>query len=189
MTGKPSAFSFNKQTILMILIGSFLYGFFSYLTITIQIEGNSLRPAIVVLTVMGALFGPMIGFLSGFIGAFFSDLFAWDVWIHWNLGNGLIGLFSGLPYYLKNFHPFQGRVKRSHYMWVAFWGITGNYIGLFFAVLIDILKGTPDLDVVGWALVPASINALWVVTVGLMVLWAVADRNAKQLNDTDIKKD
>jgi len=56
--------------------------------------------------------------------------------------------------------------------------------------LIDIVIESPDLDVVGWALVPATVNALWVVTLGLLVLRAVAERNAQpQLKDSDIKKD
>jgi len=190
MAGKPSAFSFNKQTFRMILISSFLYGFCCYLTTTIPIEGSSLRPAVVVLTIFGALYGPVVGFLAGFIGSYVSDLLLMDVWIHWNLGNGLIGLFSGLPYFLKNFQPYEGRVKGIHYLWVAIWGIVGNYVGCFSAVLIDIVIESPDLDVVGWALVPATVNALWVVTLGLLVLRAVAERNVQsQLKDADIKKD
>jgi len=95
MAGKPSAFSFNKHTFRVILISSFLYGFCCYLTTTIPIEGSSLRPAVVVLTIFGALYGPVVGFLAGFIGSFVSDLLLMDVWIHSKKLSTLSGTSEG----------------------------------------------------------------------------------------------
>lgn len=177
--------SFTKQSIRAMIVGILLYGLTSYLTAMVPVDGSSLRPAVVILTVFGALYGPYVGFFAGTLGALINDLLARDVWYHWILGNGLIGLFSGLPYFLKGFHPLQGMARKIHYVLVAACGIAGNYLGLLTAVSIDLVIGTPGTDVISWALVPATVNALWVITLGILLLWAIVERSANQKNDED----
>jgi energy-coupling factor transport system substrate-specific component len=180
MFQQPNLAQKKPKTVVMIGMGAILYGFLSYLTQFIMVDGGSLRPAIVVLTLWGALYGPLAGFFAGMLGALINDLLSMDVWLHWDIGNGIIGWFAGLAYHLKDFDLRKGRIRGVHYCWIAGYGLLGNYIGLTASALADVLLQTPGTDVIGWAIVPATVNAIWVCTLGLLVIAALAHRNASQ---------
>jgi energy-coupling factor transport system substrate-specific component len=82
------------------IVGSILYSLAIYLTSSIQIpsaDNVQLRPGVVIPIICGALFGPIPGFVSGFAGSLLADqTLGWGWWPYWYLGNGLMGLFSGL---------------------------------------------------------------------------------------------
>ncbi|NGQ94188.1 hypothetical protein G3578_03235 [Brevibacillus sp. SYP-B805] len=177
---QPTATRKQTQTVVMVGIGAILYGFLSYLTQFITVEGGSLRPAIVVLTLWGALYGRLAGFFVGMLGALINDLLSMDVWLHWDIGNGIIGWFAGLAYHMKEFDLRRGRIRGVHYCRIAGYGLLGNYIGLTAPALADLLLQTPGIDVIGWAIMPATVNAIWVCTLGLLVIAALAHRNASQ---------
>jgi energy-coupling factor transport system substrate-specific component len=80
--------------------GSLLYALTIFLTAILNIPGSDnvqLRPGVAIPIVCGALFGPAAGFVSGFLGNLAADQFlGWGWWPFWYLGNGLMGLASGL---------------------------------------------------------------------------------------------
>src|SRR5215212_628611 len=82
------------------VVGSILYSIAIYLTSSIQIpsaDNVQLRPGVAIPIICGALFGPIPGFVSGFVGNLVADwALDWGFWPYWYIGNGLMGLASGL---------------------------------------------------------------------------------------------
>ncbi|MBO8163491.1 MAG: ECF-type riboflavin transporter substrate-binding protein [Brevibacillus sp.] len=188
MSSSKSVFELSTKTVVVIGIGAVLYGLLSYVTNFIPVGGNSLRPAIALLTLMGAMFGPLVGFFAGTFGAMINDLFSGQIWLHWNIGNGIIGMFAGFVYLMKDFDLSRGQVTKSHYAWIVVYGLLGNLIGLTAAALVDVAMGVSfDLAVWGWAVVPALVNAAWVATLGLLLVAAFARRNSSKI-DLEIGK-
>jgi uncharacterized membrane protein len=91
---------FGTREVVYAAIGAALYGVFSWATNVFQLPSISLvalRPAIVIPVFFGVAFGPLVGFFSGFVGNILGDaLTGWGVYPLWDVGNGLIGLVSGL---------------------------------------------------------------------------------------------
>ncbi|WP_067929296.1 ECF-type riboflavin transporter substrate-binding protein, partial [Alicyclobacillus shizuokensis] len=177
LSTKESAWRISTKRVVVIGIGAVLYGLLSYATNFIPVSGNSLRPAIVILTLLAAWYGPLVGFFAGAIGSFLTDLLAGQIYPHWEIGNGIIGLIAGLIYLFSDFDLDRGLVKGKHYILIAVLNIAGNIVGLVLPSLIDWATGTPFLTaVVSWALIPALVNSAWVVTLGLALLAAVSRR-------------
>ncbi|MEJ8547500.1 ECF transporter S component [Brevibacillus borstelensis] len=169
----------KAERVRVIGLGVILYGFLSYITDYIPIAGSSLRPAIVILTIAGACFGPLTGFLLGAFGTLLTDVLSGQLWISWIIGNGVIGLFSGFASLHKEFDLNSGKMSQSHYVWLALWGISGNLIGLAGAAFFDILTGSPDVSILHWAIVPAAVNSLWILLLGLPIITAIVKRKAE----------
>lgn len=90
---KPSLWAWNTRTVVATGIGAALYGAASWINVPI-VPDTQLRPAIALLAILGALYGPVVGFIAGFIGHVFNDLItSGAVW--WSLGAGF-GHYGGL---------------------------------------------------------------------------------------------
>ncbi|HEU4322212.1 MAG TPA: ECF transporter S component [Roseiflexaceae bacterium] len=90
----------GTREVVFMAIGAALYGVLSWATNIIPMPSVSLvslRPGIVIPIFFGVVFGPAVGFFTGFVGNVLGDaLTGWGVFPIWDLGNGLIGLVSGL---------------------------------------------------------------------------------------------
>src|SRR5260221_6952475 len=97
---RPSIWAVGVRQVVYMALGAALYGGLSYLTNFLQLPsvGNvSIRPAIVIPLFFGAVFGPIVGLITGGLGNFLGDLISgYGVYLNWDIGNGLIGFFSGL---------------------------------------------------------------------------------------------
>src|SRR3954454_10586570 len=99
---RTNAWSIRTREIVYMAIGAALYGVLGWVTAPIRIPGPfkiSVRPAVAIPMFFGAVFGPWVGFFTGFVGNVIIDLlsgygFSWN----WSLGNGLLGLISGLAF-------------------------------------------------------------------------------------------
>lgn len=171
----PTRLPRNKKAVL-IGLGILWYGFFNYITDYIPVGDSSLRPAVVILTVFGAYFGPFSGFLIGLAGSFLSDLLSGQVWWIWILANGVIGLFSGFISWHDGFDLGRGQVAPIHYVWLAIWGIAGNLLGLVMAAVVDLISGTQGVTLMGWAIIPAVVNCFWIVSTGIPIVALIAKR-------------
>ncbi|MCG8347924.1 MAG: ECF transporter S component [Chloroflexales bacterium] len=115
MARATSGFWRNKHIIAM-LAGILLYGGSSWMTSFATTSSGStfwnLRPGIAVPIFVGFAFGPLVGFVVGFFGNLLGDFLSmWaslppansslreiadSLQLHWQLGNGLMGLLPGL---------------------------------------------------------------------------------------------
>lgn len=97
----------TRQVVYM-AIGAALYAVFSYLfngTVFVvpSVSQVSLRPAIALPMFFGYAFGPVVGFFTGAVGNMFGDaLTGFGLSPQWSIGNGLVGLISGMVWLFKD---------------------------------------------------------------------------------------
>jgi hypothetical protein len=106
----------RKKHIIAMLVGILLYGGSSWMTSFATTSSGStfwnLRPGVAAPIFVGFAFGPLVGFVVGFFGNLLGDFLSmWaslppanssfretaaSLQLHWQLGNGLMGLIPGL---------------------------------------------------------------------------------------------
>src|SRR5690349_10587202 len=132
---RASAWAVGTREVVFMAIGAALYGVLGWATSFIRIPGpfnSSIRPAVAIPMFFGAIFGPWAGFFTGFVGNVIIDLisgygFSWN----WSLGNGLLGLISGLAFVgARNGLPSL----RS----VLTWAAIGTLLAFLFSSVTDI---------------------------------------------------
>lgn len=160
-----------------ILIGAALYGVSGWIGIPIVPE-TELRPAIALLTLFGALFGPAVGFLVGFIGHIINDLMmSGTVWWGWALGSGITAAFMGLIYLSRDFDPHNGVMKKSHLIRLILFGVIGIFASHTFSGLFDTLvMGEPNDTTVVQSISAGLANVAVFLILGLPAVWAYAKR-------------
>jgi uncharacterized membrane protein len=97
----------TRQVVYM-AIGAALYAVFSYIfngTVFVvpSVSQVSLRPAIALPMFFGYAFGPVVGFFTGAVGNMFGDaLTGFGLSPQWSIGNGLVGLISGMVWLFRD---------------------------------------------------------------------------------------
>lgn len=165
--------AFGTREVVYGAIGAALYGVFSWVTniFPLPAAGNvTFRPAIAVLVFFGVAYGPWVGLLAGFIGNTLGDaLSGWGFYWHWSLGNGLLGLVSGLAMpMIKDFKARADIIKG------VTWGIIGIVVGMLFASVMEKVTGGIDWNtaLIGY-FTPAFIGNT-IVTVVLLPILMIA---------------
>lgn len=101
-TKENKAWEVGTREVVYMAIGAALYAIFSYLfngTVFVvpSVSQVALRPAIVIPMFFGYAFGPVVGLFSGAVGNMFGDaLTGFGLSPQWSVGNGLIGMISGM---------------------------------------------------------------------------------------------
>ena len=96
----------DTKTIVTIGVAAALYGALGFVGIPVG-PNTQLKPAIALLAIFSALFGPLVGFSMGFIGHMLTDMIAgWGIWWGWVASSGIMGLFMGLVFKCKKFSSF-----------------------------------------------------------------------------------
>lgn len=101
-TRTNKAWEVGTRQVVYMAIGAALYAVFSYLfngTVFVvpSVSQVALRPAIAIPMFFGYAFGPVVGFFTGAVGNMVGDaLTGFGVYPQWSIGNGLIGLISGM---------------------------------------------------------------------------------------------
>ena len=138
-TRENSAWDVGTRQVVWMAIGAALYAVFSFLfngTVFVvpSVSQVALRPAIAIPMFFGYTFGPVVGFFTGAVGNMFGD--AWTGFSlspQWSIGNGLVGLISGMPFLF-------GDKKRS--LDTVLW--TGGALALLGAVLYFLNPTQPN---------------------------------------------
>jgi uncharacterized membrane protein len=101
-TRDNDAWVVGTREVVYMAIGAALYAVFSYLfngTVFAvpSVSQVALRPAISIPMFFGYAFGPVVGFFTGAVGNMFGDaLTGFGLSPQWSVGNGLIGMISGM---------------------------------------------------------------------------------------------
>jgi len=70
----------SVKMVVVIAIGAALYGVGGLIGVPI-FANTMLKPAMAILALFAAVYGPIVGLLVGFLGHWLTDLFAgWGVW-------------------------------------------------------------------------------------------------------------
>jgi uncharacterized membrane protein len=102
VTRENRAWEVGTREVVWMAIGAALYAVFSWLfngTVFVVPSASqvALRPAIAIPMFFGFAFGPVVGFFTGAVGNMFGDaLTGFGLSPQWSIGNGLIGLVSGM---------------------------------------------------------------------------------------------
>lgn len=102
LSRENEAWQVGTREVVYMAIGAALYAVFSYLfngTVFAvpSVSQVALRPAISLPMFFGYAFGPVVGFFTGAVGNMFGDaLTGFGLSPQWSIGNGLVGLVSGL---------------------------------------------------------------------------------------------
>jgi uncharacterized membrane protein len=94
----------GTREVVYMAIGAALFAIFSYLfngTVFFvpSVSQVALRPAIAIPMFFGYAFGPVVGFFTGAVGNMFGDaLTGFSLSPQWSVGNGLVGMISGLVF-------------------------------------------------------------------------------------------
>jgi hypothetical protein len=97
----------TRQVVYM-AIGAALYAIFSYLfngTVFVvpSVSQVALRPAIAIPMFFGYAYGPVVGFFTGAVGNMFGDaLTGFGLSPQWSVGNGLVGMVSGMVWLFRD---------------------------------------------------------------------------------------
>lgn len=102
LTSKNKMWEVGTRQVVYMAIGAALFAVFSYLfngTVFVvpSVSQVALRPAIAIPMFFGYAFGPVVGFFTGAVGNMFGDaLTGFGLSPQWSVGNGLVGLVSGM---------------------------------------------------------------------------------------------
>ena len=135
---RASAWAVGTREVVYMAIGAALYGVLGWATSFLRIPGpfnTSIRPAVAIPMLFGAIFGPWVGFFTGFVGNVIIDLvsgygFSWN----WSLGNGLLGLIAGLAF-------VRARAQREELPTLSsalIWSLVGVLVAFLFSSVTDI---------------------------------------------------
>lgn len=175
---KPSRWVWNSRIWIITGLGALLYGATSWIGIPITTTVE-LRPGIALLSVLGALFGPVVGFIAGFAGHAINDLLMdGTVWWGWALGSGMTAAFMGLIFLAKGFNAHEGLMEKQHLIRFVLYGTAGIFVSLLFSGTFDALVLREPLGSLIEQVVCAGIaNTAVFLIVGLPAVWAYAKRN------------
>lgn len=101
-TRSNAAWRVGTREVVYMAIGAALYAVFSYLfngTVFAvpSVSQVAIRPAISIPMFFGYAFGPVVGFFTGAVGNMFGDaLTGFGLSPQWSVGNGLVGMVSGM---------------------------------------------------------------------------------------------
>ncbi len=104
LTRNSNIWEVGTRQVVYMAIGAALYAILSYLfngTVFVvpSVSQVSLRPAIVIPMFFGYAFGPAVGLFTGAVGNMFGDaLTGFGLSPQWSVGNGLVGMISGMVF-------------------------------------------------------------------------------------------
>jgi energy-coupling factor transport system substrate-specific component len=168
--GNKAIWKFGTREVVYAAIGAALYGVLSWVTniFPLPAAGNiSFRPAVAVLMLFGAAFGPWVGLLAGFVGNTLGDgLSGWGFYWNWSLGNGLMGMIPGLAVALITAY------NKPRDIGIAVgYSLVGIVVGMLFASLTEMVIGALDIGTaLGGYFLPAFIGNAVVVIILLPIL-------------------
>ncbi|MGE5577331.1 MAG: ECF transporter S component [Syntrophothermus sp.] len=138
-----------------------------------------IKPAAAVLIFFGTLFGPVVGFAAGLFGGFLLDLALGSIWLHWNVGTGIIGLIAGLQWLYADIDKKKS-LEGSDIVNIALFTVLGSFIGMFFAGIVDLFLGAPAaIALLDWAIPAAISNAVFGVVFGPLLIHLYKIYNAR----------
>ncbi len=170
----------STKTVVAIGLGAALYYALSYISIPIG-PNTSLRPAVALLTIIGAMFGPLAGLFSGLIGhALFDALVFGSVWWSWVALSAVLGLSQGFIYNNRTFSVTKGEINLKHIALMGIYTIAGIVAAGVTAYVGDVFLYGEPADKVWVQLVLASLSNLAVVfVIGIPVVISIAKTQKK----------
>ncbi len=182
MNEKKDSMSAVKMVVL-VAIGAALYGLGGLLSFTV-FTNTSLKPAMAVLGLWSAAFGPVVGFLVGFIGHFLTDTFAgWGVWWTWVLGSGICGALIGLYPTLTKKNLEDGVFGGKEIATFIILSFCANFIGYMISAILDyFIFAEPLAKVFTQQIIASLANTLCIGVIGSIFMKLYANKKKALTN-------
>lgn len=174
---------FSTKSVVAIGIGAALYSVLSGVAIPVG-PNTSFRIAVALLTIFGAIFGPLVGFFVGFVGHALNDMIMWgSVWFSWVFLSAVIGLFGGLITLDKSFSLEIGHVTKVHIFKMYLYAILGMIFAGLAAYVGDVyFYGEPAQKVWIQIALATLTNFAVTATLGIPIILGIAARKRKYSN-------
>lgn len=116
--------------------------------------------------------------MVGFLGDLLTAVFQGSVWLHWSMGNGLMGLVAGLLWLWSDIDA-RKPLNSGDAVKVAVFTTAGAFLGMFFAAFVDFLFGTPvGIALWSWGLTAAVANAFFGTVISVLGLYLYKNQGA-----------
>ena len=180
--GKKNSVSIVKGVVVT-AIGIALYGFGGMLGIPV-FANTTLKPAMAILALFGAVYGPIVGFLVGFVGHIITDAFSgWGIWVTWAFGSGLVGAGIGSYMYITKHSLDSGVFGAKEFGILTALAFISNFVGYMISAILDFLFMNEPLNkVVTQQLIVAVVNTIVIAVIGSLLMLLIAKRNASSNN-------
>ncbi len=178
----------SVKSVVIIAIGAALYGIGGLPIFGVPIFAETtLKPAMAILAIFAALYGPIVGFLIGFLGHWITDLFAgWGVWMTWVLGSGIVGIVIGFFPKLTKEKIEEGLFGTREIVIFIVLAFIGNFVGYSISAFLDyVLYAEPASKVIAQQLIISSTNTVLIAIIGSIVLALIAKRRREGSNLTE----
>lgn len=162
--------------VVLVAIGAALYGLGGLLSIPV-FANTYLKPAMAVLALWAAIFGPVVGFLVGMIGHFITDMCYGSVWWTWALGSGLVGVMIGLFPIITKKKVEDGVFEVKEIVLFIGLSFVANFIGYLISAILDYLfMSEPLSKVITQQLITAFTNTVCIGVIGTALMFLLASR-------------
>jgi energy-coupling factor transport system substrate-specific component len=176
--------TWNTQTIVGVAIGAALFGVLMVFGGIKVFTNTSLTSAMIVVSVVAGLYGPLPAAVAAGVGNVIADLIGgWGFWFDWSIGNFVLGFFVGLlPLYGAKID--EGIFEIKHAIIYVITVIIGNAIAFGIVTpLLTYLFYSSELTITWLQALSAIIsNGLVLIVIGIPILKALASRNARKFN-------
>lgn len=171
------------KMVVLIAIGAALYGLGGLIGIPV-FANTTLKPAMAVLGLWAAAFGPVVGALVGLIGHLLTDIFAgWGVWVTWAIGSAIVGIIIGFYGKITKFNLEEGVFGTKEIVTFIVISFIANFLGYAFSALLDFILYTEPFGKVAAQQIIASLcNTLMIGTIGSIFMKLYANKNASKAN-------
>ena len=170
------------KMVVLVAIGTALYGLGGLLSIPV-FANTFLKPAIAVLALWAAVFGPVVGFLVGLLGHFITDLCYGSVWWTWALGSGIVGIIIGLYPLITKESLDKGVFALKEIIIFIALSFVANFIGYIISAILDyFLFAEPLNKVITQQLLVAVLNTVCIGVIGVILMKLIAKRNIASEN-------
>ena len=173
----------DTKTIVTIGVAAALYGALGFVGIPVG-PNTQLKPAIALLAIFSALFGPFVGFAMGFIGHMLTDMIAgWGVWWGWVMSSAIMGLFMGLVFKYKKFSIKNGLCNKFHVFYLIVTGLIGILVAITFAAGFDVIfMGEPKEKMMVQVALAVFSNAVVFLAAGVPTILGFVRANKRNSN-------
>lgn len=174
---------FSTKSVVAIGIGAALYSVLSAIMIPVG-PNTSFRIAVSLLTIFGAIFGPVVGFFVGFVGHALNDMIMWgSVWFSWVFLSAMIGFFAGFITMDSSFDLEAGYVVKNHIFKMYIYAILGMFFAGLAAYIGDVyFYGEPSKKVLIQIVLATFTNFIVTTTIGIPMVLGLAKRKKRYSN-------
>ena len=176
------------KSVVIIAIGAAFYGFGGLLSVPV-FTNTYLKPAMAILSLFAAIWGPVVGILVGFIGHCITDLVYGQIWFSWAIGSAIVGGLMGL-YPMITKHSLENGVFGWKEVAInTVMALVANFVGYGVSVILDVIAyAEPFAKTLVQQQVTTVSNTVVIAVIGSALLLLVAKKFSSSISLSEDKE-